>query len=214
MDRSGGQDVPQHGSLGLGLFWGLLQHLSVYTPSSYSSRNGQMSPGKHGWEDFTARHCAASSRNIYCFCREKQQYSNNRTLLLGLAGWTIFILLFQIINYSLRSLLFSLLPTHLPPPNHQPPPTPKYIHLNTFESHGRHRDSGSNSPPCLSVGANRFGGWSFGALGRLGAIKGGAISTTSHKWILARRFVFYEFILAFSSISLHQGGHALQKFML
>lgn len=125
----GDRAFPQHDSLALGLFWGLLQHLSVYTPSSYSSRKGQRSPGERGWEDFTARHHAACSRNIYCFWREKQQDSNNRTQLLDLACWTIFILLFQIINYSLRRLLFSLLPTHLPPPNHHPP-TPKYIHTH------------------------------------------------------------------------------------
>ena len=89
MDGSGGQGVPTAWFLGS---WIVLRFIA--TPVSlhtraYSSRNGQMSPGEHGWEDFTARYQAASSRNIYCFWREKKQFSNNRTLLLDLAGWTI-----------------------------------------------------------------------------------------------------------------------------
>lgn len=37
--------APQHDSLGLELLQGLLQQLSVYTPSSYPSRNEQMPSG-------------------------------------------------------------------------------------------------------------------------------------------------------------------------
>lgn len=57
--------------------------------------------------------------------RRNSTVNCRQTLLLGPAGWAIFILLFQIVNSPLRNLLFSLLPTHLPPSNPS-----KYVHTH------------------------------------------------------------------------------------
>lgn len=137
----GERAVPQLGSLDLRLSQGLLQHLSVYIPSSNFSKKKkqkQMLPGQQDGKIPCVLQTSLYSRNVSSTLNCRQ------TLLLGPADWVIFIFLFRIMTSSLRNLLC------LPPVHTSPTTSLLQICLHTFESHGRYH-LGSKSlpaPPC------------------------------------------------------------------
>ena len=106
-----------------------MQHLSVYTPAPILQGMGKCHLG-----NMDGRISQPDTKLQVPETSTVSGERKNSSLITGPCSWIwlagpLFILLFQIINYSLRSLLFSLFPTHLPPPNHHPP-TPKYIHTH------------------------------------------------------------------------------------